>query len=158
MPSSDGKQPCSFLSSSLPSFSSSAWQCSPSTIQVDICGRAVYDKRNRQSLFRRLVHIDYIAIYTSTKPSSIQTSGNILGEGSESKNLLDGCRHVYLDMGTNTGIQIRKLYEPHLFPNASVLSIFDKFFGPIGERFSSIICLYLDLYFNIVIIFPQPCR
>ena len=53
---------------------------------------------------------------------------------SEGKNFLDGCRHVFLDMGTNTGIQIRKLYEPHLFPNASVLPIFDKFFGPIGER------------------------
>ena len=56
------------------------------------------------------------------------------GMRSEGKNFLDGCRHVFLDMGTNTGIQIRKLYEPHLFPNASVLPIFDKFFGPIGER------------------------
>ena len=53
---------------------------------------------------------------------------------SEEENFLDGCRHVFLDMGTNTGVQIRKLYEPHLFPNASVLPIFDKFFGPIGER------------------------
>ena len=61
---------------------------------------------------------------------------NILGEGNESKHFLDGCHHVYLDMGTNTGVQIRKLYEPHLFPNASVLPIFDKFFGPIGERLS----------------------
>ena len=61
---------------------------------------------------------------------------NLLGEGSENKNFLDGCRHVYLDMGTNRGIQIRKLYEPHLFPNAKVLPIFDKFFGPIGERLS----------------------
>ena len=32
-------------------------------------------------------------------------------------------------------VQIRKLYQPQLFPNASVLPIFDKFFGPIGERF-----------------------
>jgi len=59
---------------------------------------------------------------------------------SEGKNFLDGCRHVFLDMGTNTGIQIRKLYEPHLFPNASVLPIFDKFFGPIGERDLQSIC------------------
>ena len=28
------------------------------------------------------------------------------------------------------GIQIRKLYEPQLFPNASMLPIFDKYFGP----------------------------
>ena len=32
-------------------------------------------------------------------------------------------------------VQIRKLYQPQLFPNASVLPIFDKFFGPIGKRF-----------------------
>jgi len=64
----------------------------------------------------------------------------IFGMKSECKNFLDGCRHVYLDMGTNTGIQIRKLYEPHLFPNASVLPIFDKFFGPQGERDLGSIC------------------
>jgi len=64
----------------------------------------------------------------------------ILGGLSESKNFLDGCRHVYLDMGTNIGIQIRKLYEPHLFPDALVLPIFDKFFGPIGERDLRSIC------------------
>jgi len=45
-------------------------------------------------------------------------------------NILDGCHHVYLDMGTNIGIQIRKLYEPQLFPDASMLPIFDKHFGP----------------------------
>ena len=27
------------------------------------------------------------------------------------RNPLDGCEFVYLDMGTNTGVQIRKLYE-----------------------------------------------
>ena len=31
-------------------------------------------------------------------------------------------------MGTNTGHQIRKLFEPHLYPNASVLKIFKKYF------------------------------
>ena len=27
--------------------------------------------------------------------------------GNERTNMLDGCYHVYLDMGTNTGVQIR---------------------------------------------------
>jgi len=57
-----------------------------------------------------------------------------------SENFLDGCDHVYLDMGTNTGVQIRKLYEPHLFANSSVLPIFDKFFGQEGERNLTTIC------------------
>ena len=32
--------------------------------------------------------------------------------------------------------QIRKLYQPHLFPEAQVLPVFDKFFGPPSERFA----------------------
>ena len=38
-------------------------------------------------------------------------------------------------------VQIRKLYQPNLFPNASVLPIFDKFFGPIETRFRHIVSL-----------------
>ena len=66
--------------------------------------------------------------------SDVVHKDKIVGEEGLSKHFLDGCHHVYLDMGTNTGVQIRKLYQPHLFPNASVLPIFDKFFGPIGKR------------------------
>lgn len=57
-----------------------------------------------------------------------------------SPNPLDGCLHVYLDMGTNTGVQIRKLFEAHKFPAAWVLPIFDKYFGPVEERDSSTVC------------------
>jgi hypothetical protein len=32
-------------------------------------------------------------------------------------------------VGTNIGIQIRKLYEPHLYPNAPVLPLFQEIFG-----------------------------
>jgi hypothetical protein len=49
-------------------------------------------------------------------------------------NELDGCYHVYLDVGSNIGNQVRKLYEPHLFINASVLTIFEEFFGPADTR------------------------
>ncbi|CAF2068869.1 unnamed protein product [Rotaria magnacalcarata] len=45
------------------------------------------------------------------------------------QNLLDGCRDVYIDIGTNIGIQIRKLYEPNLYPNAPVLPLFKTVFG-----------------------------
>jgi len=44
-------------------------------------------------------------------------------------NLLDGCHHVYLDLGTHIGIQIRKIYEPHLFPVSPVLPVLEKYFG-----------------------------
>ena len=39
------------------------------------------------------------------------------------------CRHIYLDVGSNIGVQIRKLFEPHRYPNAKVLEVFRKYFG-----------------------------
>ncbi|CAF1043650.1 unnamed protein product [Rotaria sp. Silwood1] len=52
------------------------------------------------------------------------------------QDLLDGCRYVYIDLGTNIGIQIRKLYEPHLYPNAHVLPLFKQIF----ENHSNEVC------------------
>ena len=42
-----------------------------------------------------------------------------------------GCYHVYLDVGSNVGVQPRKLYEPHLFldPVPPVNAVFDSLFG-----------------------------
>ena len=47
----------------------------------------------------------------------------------EDLNFLDGCQHVFLDVGSNIGIQIRKLYEPQLFPGAFILPVFNSLFG-----------------------------
>lgn len=45
-----------------------------------------------------------------------------------------GCTHVYLDIGSNLGVQIRKLFEPRKYAAsprgaATVLPIFDELFG-----------------------------
>ena len=56
----------------------------------------------------------------------------------EDQNVLDGCYHVYLDVGSNIGVQVRKLFEPHLYPKAKVQTIFDHFFGPIELRSESV--------------------
>jgi len=45
------------------------------------------------------------------------------------KNPLDGCLHVFVDLGSNRGLQIRKLYESHLFPLAPILPLYEKYFG-----------------------------
>ena len=55
-------------------------------------------------------------------------------QGLENENFLDGCYHVYLDVGSNIGTQIRKLFEPEKYPGSNVLSIFDSQFGPIQMR------------------------
>lgn len=44
------------------------------------------------------------------------------------------CSHFYFDMGTNMGVQIRKLYQPEHFSKAPVIPIFDKFFGADRKR------------------------
>ena len=42
---------------------------------------------------------------------------------------LDGCYHVYLDVGSNVGVQVRKLFQPEDYPRAKVLPVFEDFFG-----------------------------
>jgi len=47
---------------------------------------------------------------------------------------LDGCSSIYLDVGSNVGVQIRKLFEPSKYPRATILPVFEKHFGPIEIR------------------------
>ena len=55
----------------------------------------------------------------------------------ELQNFLDGCHHVYLDVGSNIGVQIRKLFEPERYPDAPIHSYFNQNFGTIEKRKSS---------------------
>lgn len=41
----------------------------------------------------------------------------------------DCSKGIYLDIGSNVGVQIRKLYNAHQFPDAPVLPVFEKVFG-----------------------------
>ena len=58
-------------------------------------------------------------------------------QNEHSYNILDGCYHVYLDVGTNIGVQIRKLFEPEKYPKGVVNPLFDSMFGNITERLKS---------------------
>jgi hypothetical protein len=49
----------------------------------------------------------------------------------------DGCHHVYLDIGSNIGVQVRKLFEPEKYPRAAVLRKFDQVFGPPAARLAN---------------------
>jgi len=76
------------------------------------------------------------------------TSAENLGDKAETdfdenfgkENLLDGCYHVYLDVGSNIGIQVRKLFEPQLFPDAPALALFDTYFGTIDDNRAKLVC------------------
>lgn len=60
----------------------------------------------------------------------------ILVSGSEISpwNMGDGFRHIYLDLGTNIGVQIRKLFEPKLYPKAGIHKFFNEWFEVAEER------------------------
>jgi len=47
---------------------------------------------------------------------------------------LSECENIYLDFGTNIGVQIRKLFEPHKYPKALVTQVFDSVFGEVKHR------------------------
>lgn len=53
---------------------------------------------------------------------------------------LDGCYHVYIDVGSHLGIQVRKLYEPRKYSGSKVFTLFDKLFGLPNERNLSEVC------------------
>ena len=63
------------------------------------------------------------------KNHTLQPTKNILN-GS----FLDGCYHVYIDIGSNIGIQVRKLFEPEKLPKSKLHSIFNTNFGSVQER------------------------
>ena len=67
--------------------------------------------------------------YQSNLPLNVSTIPNSI-----LPNFLDGCYHLYLDVGSNIGTQVRKLFEPEKYPLAKVNSIFNKNFGSIDER------------------------
>ena len=65
---------------------------------------------------------------------------DVVDEERDSVNPLDGCLHVFIDLGSNRGLQIRKLYEPNTFPLAPVLPLYEKYFGKPEERNLQEIC------------------
>ena len=42
---------------------------------------------------------------------------------------LQGCRHIFLDVGSNRGTHVRKLFEPEKYPDAPYLALHKQSFG-----------------------------
>ena len=59
----------------------------------------------------------------------LQSPPSVTFSASNNSNILDGCYHVYLDVGSNIGVQVRKLYQPAYYPGAGVLKVFQEAFG-----------------------------
>ena len=48
----------------------------------------------------------------------LQLAVGLAGLSDDAGRTADDCWHVYLDVGTNIGVQIRKLFEPERYPGA----------------------------------------
>ena len=45
-----------------------------------------------------------------------------------------GCTAAYIDVGTNIGVQLRKLFEPYKYRGALAVHVFREVFGVVGNR------------------------
>lgn len=84
--------------------------------------------------------LNYVAFDGSIVRVSVSTSQRDLRKDIESTLgfSLNSCRGLYLDLGTNVGTQIRKLYEQEKFPGAKVLNIFSEYYGAFRENICAI--------------------
>ena len=94
--------------------------------------KAVQDKG--RFIFRVFITTCLCFVFFVGMIVNIETLKNDINKKDKVKNLLDGCYHVYIDVGTNVGIQIRKLFEPEKYPDANVHQVFDIKFGNVTER------------------------
>ena len=82
-----------------------------------------------------LFHNFWISLRMPKVPDSINAFEEQPTQSDEQfGSLLDGCFHIFLDIGANRGTTTRKLFEPQLYPGALYLEYFDQYFGTVQER------------------------
>jgi len=47
---------------------------------------------------------------------------------------INSCKSIFLDLGSNIGVNVRKLYEPEKYPGAKLLPVLEKTFGTPEKR------------------------
>jgi hypothetical protein len=66
---------------------------------------------------------------TFSQPSSQAVALTASADPHDFGSLAEGCRYIYFDVGSNIGIQVRKLFQPELYPKAKIVRHFDAVFG-----------------------------
>ena len=56
----------------------------------------------------------------------------LVGPPDRAPSLTRGCKRVYLDMGTNTGLKLAQLFEPEKHPRQQL--VYNEYFGNSGNR------------------------
>ena len=73
-----------------------------------------------------------VAFNTKRTPDPIPTEGFF-----KHPLWLKSCKHIYLDMGSNSGVQMRKFFQPELYLGGEfspLVSLFAKHYGAPAER------------------------
>jgi len=78
--------------------------------------------------------VSVLFLYSTGDSSSLHNNGGAYEAEEEDSNPLDGCYHVYLDVGSNVGVQVRKLFEPQHYADAPFVGLFERTFGTTAER------------------------
>lgn len=105
------------------------------------CGKLGYFpeycfKRCRHALvklFRKYKFLTRQPKGSGNQPMNATMVPSVWGPLSTDASFLSHCENVYIDMGANLGIQIRKLFESQTYPSP-LASKFAKLFGPAGEE------------------------
>ena len=64
-------------------------------------------------------------------------------ESKRNASIADGCYHIFLDVGSNIGMHVRFLFEPHKYEQATIArSFFKKHFGPELIRDNRDFCIF----------------
>ncbi|QDZ23122.1 hypothetical protein A3770_09p56400 [Chloropicon primus] len=70
------------------------------------------------------------SVHLARVQATPRVQATTLPRGNGTHRLADGCHHVFLDVGANIGIHTRFLFEPSLYPDASLsTAIFESQFG-----------------------------
>lgn len=80
------------------------------------------------------ITFSFLLYMISKYTSQLHTDQNNIELKNTSNNILDGCYHVYLDVGSNIGVQVRKLFEPEKYPRSPIHAIFNSNFAKIEQR------------------------
>ena len=62
-----------------------------------------------------------------------------------SQPMFGNCTTFYLDIGSNIGVQVRKLFEPSCYPKVTVLPVFDQYFGQERHRNHNICAIGIEM-------------
>lgn len=74
------------------------------------------------------------------KDAAVATTTTL--ESKRNASIADGCYHIFLDVGSNIGMHVRFLFEPHKYEQATIArSFFKKHFGPEFQRDNRDFCI-----------------